>query len=144
MTFSLKLRYLLAYSPPTVPAAAWMFWDSIALFSSEICMLSPASFTGSSQMRIAYVRPEVSTCPTPSTRAMASAICFSTKFERSIRSIARPSVMKQYMTILSSGRFFTVMPFCVTSVGSLGSARFTAFWTFISAMFDGVPGRKVQ
>ena len=36
LTFSLKLRYLLAYSPPTVPAAAWMFCDSMADFISEI------------------------------------------------------------------------------------------------------------
>ena len=64
--------------------------------------------------------------------------------ESSIRSISRPSVRKQYITMRSSGRFFTVMPFCVTSVGSFGSARFTAFCTFMSAMFEGVPGRNVQ
>ena len=48
------------------------------------------------------------------------------------------------MTMRSSGRFFTVMPLCVTSVGSFGSARFTAFCTFMSATFEGVPGRNVQ
>ena len=136
--------YLFAYSPPTMPAAACMFWDSMALLISEICTLRPASFSGSSQMRMAYWRPDVSTCPTPSMRATASAICFSTKFERSMRSISRPSVMNTYMTMRSSGRFLTVMPFCTTSVGSFGSARLTAFCTFMSATFDGVPGRNVQ
>ena len=136
--------YLFAYSPPTVPAAAWMFCDSMAALISEMLMLSPASRIGSSHIRMAYMRPEVSTWPTPSSRAMASAICFSTKFESSMRSISRPSVMKQYITILSSGLFLTVMPFCVTSFGSLGSARLTAFCTFMRAMLEGVPGRNTQ
>ena len=144
LTFSLKERYLLAYSPPTVPAAAWMFCDSMALLISAMETLSPASRTGSSQMRIAYVRPPVSTSATPSMRAMASATCFSTKFESSIRSISRPSVMNMYMTMRSSGLFFTVMPLWITSAGSFGSARLTAFCTFTSAMLEGVPGRKMQ
>ena len=142
-TFSLKLRYLFAYSPPTVPAAAWMFWLSIALLISAMEMLRPASLIGSSQMRIAYVRPPVSTSATPSMRAMPSATCFSTKFERSMRSISRPSVMNMYMTMRSSGLLRTTMPFCVTSLGSFGSARFTAFCTFTRAMLEGVPGRKI-
>ena len=90
------------------------------------------------------MRPEVCTWPTPLTREIASATCFSTKFESSIRSIFRPSVMKQYMTRRSSGDFLTTTPLCVTSEGSLGSARLTAFCTFMSATLDGVPGRKTQ
>ena len=107
-------------------------------------MSRPDRRTGSSQMRIAYVRPEVCTCPTPATREIASATCFSTKFDSSMMSISRPSVTKQYMTMRSSGDFFTVMPLCVTSVGSFVSARLTAFCTFMSATFDGVPGRNTQ
>ena len=76
-------------------------------------------------------------------RAMPSATCFSTKFERSMRSISRPSVMNMYMTMRSSGLLRTTMPFCVTSLGSFGSARFTAFCTFTRAMLEGVPGRKI-
>ena len=52
--------------------------------------------------------------------------------------------MNMYMTILSSGDFFTVMPFCTTSVGSFGSARLTAFCTFTSAMSELTPGRNTQ
>ena len=135
---------MFAYSPPTVPAAAWMFCDSIALLISAIETFRPESFTGSSQMRIAYVRPPEETSATPSMRAMASATCFSTKFDSSIRSISRPSVMNMYMTMRSSGLLRTVMPLCVTSIGSFGSARFTAFCTLTSAMLDGVPGRNTQ
>ena len=51
-TFSLKERYLFAYSPPTVPAAC-TFWLSIASLISAMETLRPASRTGSSQMRIA-------------------------------------------------------------------------------------------
>ena len=93
-------------------------------------------------MRIEYVRPPVSTSETPSTRAMPSAICFSTKLDSSITSISRPSVVKAYMTMRSSGRVFTVMPDFIVSAGSFCSARFTAFCTFTSAMFGSVPGRK--
>ena len=49
-----------------------------------------------------------------------------------------------YWTSWSSGLFLTEMPFCTTSVGSFGSARFTAFCTFTSAMLDGVPGLNTQ
>ncbi len=134
----------MAYSPPTVPAAAWMFCDSTALFTSAIEMFSPESLTGSSQMRIAYVRPPDSTSDTPSMREIESAICFSTKLASSIRSISRASVVNMYWTSWSSGLFLTEMPFCTTSVGSFGSARFTAFCTFTSAMLDGVPGLNTQ
>ena len=52
--------------------------------------------------------------------------------------------MNLYMTMRSSGDFFTVIPFCTTSAGSFGSARLTAFCTFTSAMSELVPGRNVQ
>ena len=110
-----------------MPAAACTFCPRMAFLTSSIEMSRPARRSGSSQRRIAYVRPDVATWPTPSTRAIESAICFSTKLESSCTSISRPSVMKQYMTMRSSGLFRTVMPFCVTSVGSRGSARLTAF-----------------
>ena len=52
--------------------------------------------------------------------------------------------MNMYMTRRSSGDFVTEMPLCSTSAGSFFSARFTAFCTLTSAMFEGVPGRKTQ
>ena len=61
-----------------------------------------------------------------------------------MRSISRPSVMNMYMTMRSSGLLRTTMPLCVTSVGSFGSARLTAFCTLTRAILEGVPGRKTQ
>ena len=52
--------------------------------------------------------------------------------------------MNMYMTMRSSGAFFTVMPLWRTSEGSFGSARFTAFCTLTSAMSEFTPGRNVQ
>ena len=43
---------------------------------------------------------------------------------------------------MSDERLFTWTPWRVTSSGSLGSARLTAFWTLTCAMSVSVPGLK--
>ena len=125
------------------PAAAWMFCCSMAFFTSKIESPRPLRRTGLSHTRIAYCRFEHSTSATPSMRCTESAISFSTKLPRSVRLISLPSVMNTYIAMRSSGRFFTVMPFCTTSVGSFGSARLTAFCRFTRLMLGSVPVLKV-
>ena len=110
---------------------------------SKIETPMPVIRTGFSHTRIAYLRLETSTSETPGRRCTASFTSFSTKLQRSMIETCRPSVRNTYIAMRSSWRLFTVSPFASTSLGSFGSARFTAFCRFTRFMFGSVPLRKV-
>ena len=56
--------------------------------------------------------------------------------------MCEPSVRNAYMQRMSVDCLLTRTPWRVTSSGSEGSARFTAFWTLTIAMSVSVPGLK--
>ena len=62
-----------AGASPTAPAATCTFCSRSALVTSPADSWRAASFCGSSQRRIAYLRsPKMITLPTPGTRLIAS------------------------------------------------------------------------
>ena len=56
--------------------------------------------------------------------------------------MCEPSVRNAKKHSVSEERLFTSTPWRVTSSGSFGSARLTAFWTLTMAMSVSVPGLK--
>ena len=117
-----------------MPDAACLFscWIAWTTSAGEIRWLAIRS--GSSQTRMAYLRPNGFTSLTPGMRFSASTTLICAKLSRKVASYRPSGEMRLTTQTMLVEVFLTVTPYCLTSGGRLVWAVDTLFWMSTAAM----------